>query len=158
MKQIIYKTMLVAGLSLMGAIALTSCNKKDDNLDTAIALKQASQNDFATNVANHDLTVAMAKDDGTDITANFAGYTFKIVDSAATATSGVVTVANDLLSVTGTWFVDESFSKITFQFPTAVIPKLIFFNKEWGFKGTSSATINLQPTDGEDDAVQFVRK
>ncbi|MEI9958377.1 MAG: hypothetical protein WDM90_19205 [Ferruginibacter sp.] len=49
MKKIIYKMMLVAGLSLMGAIALTSCSKKDDNLDTSIALKQASQNDFATN-------------------------------------------------------------------------------------------------------------
>ncbi|MEI9958378.1 MAG: hypothetical protein WDM90_19210 [Ferruginibacter sp.] len=100
----------------------------------------------------------MAKDDGADVTANFAGYTFHILDSTAASTSGLVTVANDLLSVNGTWFVDENFSKITFQFPTTVIAKLVFFNKEWAFKGTSSATINLQPTNGEDDAVQFVRK
>ncbi len=151
MKTLLYKLALIISISF-STVLLNSCSKDDDDNSTTVT-GSANAQYFSNNVLNRDLTVQQALNGGTDITASFNGYTFRLTKNAAY--SGTITAANDLLSENGTWSVDADYNNITFNFPTDMIPDLAFFNKQWTFSNRNSAVVEL--TSGS-DVLKFQRK
>ena len=142
--------MLIIVISLTGTVLLSSCSKDDD--DNTPPSSNAVY--FSDNALARDLLVQQASDNSTDITAQFAGYTFRLTKTAAL--SGTISASNDLLTVNGTWSIDANYDKITFVFPTDVINSLAFFNKEWQFSSRATTVIQLTASDG--DILKFQRK
>ena len=151
MKKIISNLVLFTGLSFAGITLLSSCSKKNDDMTSTTATYY-----FTNNTVNRDLVIQSAIDDGANITANFNGITFHL--SETSKFEGTVNATNDLLSVQGTWSVDEAYDKITFSFPTNVLTSLGFLNKQWQFMNRTSDVIDLRAANGENDEVHFVRK
>ncbi len=151
MKKIFYNLVLFAGISFTGITLLGSCSKENDDMTSSSATYY-----FTNNTVNRLLVIQSAIDDGANITANFNGITFYLSDTSKF--SGSITASNDLLSVHGTWMVDEAYEKITFSFPTDVLPSLAFLNKQWQFMNRNSESIDLKAANGENDEVHFARK
>jgi hypothetical protein len=152
MKKIFYNPLLFAAIAFCGITLFSSCSKNSDDM---VASTSATYY-FTNNTVNRDLVIRAAIDDGADITANFNGLTFHLSDTSKF--SGSITASNDLLSVHGTWFIDDAYDKITFNFPTNVLPSLAFLNKQWQFMNRNSDAIDLRAANGENDEVHFVRK
>jgi len=156
MKKLITKFVLLTGISFFGAVMLNSCSKSNDGTSTAptpapIVVKPNN----VTNLLDRDLVVPYAKDDGVDITAKFAGLTFRFASNGTL--TGPATAANDLLAVNGTWTMTAAYDRITFAFPTNLFPDLAFMNKEWMI-GSNGSTVVLIPSNGENDLLDFSGK
>ena len=116
MKKIISNLVLIAGLSFTGITLLSSCSKENDAMTSNTAAYY-----FTTNTVNRILVIQSAIDDGANITANFNGLTFYLSDTSKF--SGSIVASNDLLSVHGTWIIDDAYEKITFSFPQMICIK-----------------------------------
>lgn len=156
MKTLINQLKLALGILVTTAIMVTSCSKDADISNTAPATLKAAAAAIDEGFVNRLLVVQRATDDGADITANFAGITFRFVKTSPYG--GIAQASNDLLAVEGKWFTDETSELITFQYPTDIIPALAFMNKQWRFTTNSSTMIELVAANGENDMVRFVDK
>lgn len=151
MKNTIYKLVAAASIVFCCIIIISGCKKDNDNADNS-----SSQVYFSSNVINTDLLLTLAKDNNTEVTSKFAGYTFRLTDTASLA--GTITVWNDLLSVKGTWSIDANYDKISFALPTNIIPDLALLNKEWQFSSRQTTSIKLVAANGEADELDFSKK
>ncbi len=151
MRNSIQKFILILGIALTGTILFSSCDKDDTSNPS-----MTNEEYFTNNALNRDFLVHLATDNGTDITAQFAGFTFRLTKTASL--SGNISASNDILTENGTWSIDAAYDKITFNFPTSTISSLAFFNKQWQFTSRNSALIELSAANGETDVLHFQRE
>jgi hypothetical protein len=153
MKTIINKLFLATGIVFSTILFLGSCSKNND--DTSMG-SSSNKDYFVNNVLARDLTVTLAKDDNTDITADFVAYTFHLNDS--TGTYGSITAANIQKTVIGTWTSDAAYEKVTFNFAGTPVPALAFLNKPWSITSRGSVSTGFAAANGESDVFQFTKK
>lgn len=155
MKTLLNKWTIIFGICF-STLILGSCSKDDMNESlSASALKAnpTSQANTEEGFINRDLIVQLAIDNGSDITTNFSGYTFRFVANGSGG--GIVYASNDIMAIEGRWVLNENRS-ITIMFPTNLIAALAFMNKQW-IMDTSTSTVKLTDPQ-ENDVVNFVNK
>jgi len=153
MKNVFNKLLLATGIVFSTIIFLGSCSKNDD--DTSMGSSD-NKNYFVNNVLARDLTVTLAKDNNTDITADFVSYTFRLNDS--TGTYGSISAANIQKTIIGTWTADANFENLTFNFAATPVPALAFISKQWNITSRAGVTTTFAATNGEADMFQFTKK
>ena len=160
MKNTINKFILGIGI-VFSLAAFSSCSKDEDMImnDTNAANAQTAQPFLKGASADRLLAIQSATDDGVNVTDKYDDFTFNLLSSVGSTSSGSgeVKVWNDILTETGTWS-STAAGRITFSFPLTRLPDLAFFNKEWQIVNNSSEVLQLQAANGENDAVSFVRK
>ncbi|MEO6489516.1 MAG: hypothetical protein ABIO04_06220 [Ferruginibacter sp.] len=117
----------------------TGCKKATEQIQEDI-LKQY----FETNILNRDFRVKLATDNGTDLTTQYDGYTFKLLHE--TDYQGPMTGIKGSTTITGSWNCNEDFSKLTISLtlPTTP-PEFIFINRAWKFTKKAVPVMELAP-------------
>jgi hypothetical protein len=134
----IYKSRFIIAIIFAALLMLSSCSKS-----ALIAQNQnLLQQYFEDNILNRDFTVHLATDNGSDLTPQFNGYTFKLIkntlqDGSMTATIGTTTL-------TGIWSCNDDYSKLVITLPSSVTA-FIFLNREWKFTKKAIPTMELAP-------------
>ena len=149
MKHTTYKFVLAAILFFSGIVLFTSCKKDENNNTPSWPGNQI--------LIDKDFLVSYAKDNGGNITANYAGYTFRFAGPPSLLT-GTATVTNTLLTITGTWTMTAGRDRITFAFPTNLFPELSYMNKTWIVTNATANPVVLNATFGEDDELRLTLK
>lgn len=148
MKKVMHKLILITGIVFFVTVLLSSCSKSNSSSSSS----QTAHDYFVNNLLGRDLAVTLAKNDTADITANFAGYTFHLTDTASFG--GTISASNLVRSYVGTWSIDANYQNITFTYP-AQISSLAFINKQWLISTMSTITISLTATSGTAATLQF---
>ncbi|MBS1512169.1 MAG: hypothetical protein JST86_15075 [Bacteroidetes bacterium] len=131
----------------LSAVAYSGCSK---NSGTA---SSTAHDFFTANLLNRDLAVVMAKDDTTDISADYVGYTFHLTDTSAVG--GSIGAANLVRTIFGTWGTDAAYLNITFAFPSGSNSSLTFMNRQWQISTSNSTNITLTTTVGRNGTLVF---
>lgn len=131
--------------AIICVITLSNCSKSDTN-STAVDPITFFDNNFI----NKDLTVHLAVDNGSTITSQFNGYTLRFTKNAAT--SGTVSIANGILSISGTWVTTTDHTTLTMTVPTPP-NDFAFFNRQWKFTRYSTPIMELAPFASGDNKV-----
>jgi hypothetical protein len=139
MPALVYKSrFIIAIVFALLLLLLGSCSKNTVTEQQQNILQQY----FEENILNRDFSVHFASDDGTDITTQFSGYTFKLLKS--TLVNGSMTAIIGTTTYTGTWSCNEDYSKLVITLPTAV-SAFTFLNREWKFTKKAIPTMELAP-------------
>ncbi|MEO7264229.1 MAG: hypothetical protein ABIW38_04920 [Ferruginibacter sp.] len=138
----------VAILLALLILLLQSCSKTGSAAATDDLLKQY----FETNVLNRDFKVYLATDNGTDLTAQFDNYIFRLMKN--TYFDGPMTGIKNGVTISGTWSSNEDFSKlvITLTQP-ATPPEFAFINRQWRFTRKAFPVMELAPWGSTDPKV-----
>jgi hypothetical protein len=138
MPVIIYRSRFIIAIAFATLLLLlTGCKK-------AIEQKQQDilQQYFEENILNRDFKVKLATDNGTDLTAQFDGFTYRLTKN--TLLDGPMTATNSLFTFTGTWSSNADYSKLVINLPTT-IPSFSFLNREWRFAKKAIPVMELSP-------------
>lgn len=99
---------------------------------------------FEQNVLNSNFVVQLATDNGTDNTAQYSGWVFKLLKN--TYYNGPMTAVKAGVTYTGTWVCDENYGKLTINLNQPSIPsEFVFLNKAWRFTKKDLPTMELAP-------------
>jgi len=131
-------------LLLASLLFCVSCKKAVKNISQSQLEKY-----FDKYVIGNDFKVSLAKDSTTDLTSNYAEYTFVLLKTdfyhgPLKATSGT----NDYM---GTWSTNDDYSKLIISLPDS-IPEFQFLSRSWRFTKKEVPTLQLAPW-GSDDPV-----
>ena len=133
---------------LLFSISAISC-KKTTTTDPANILEQY----FDANILNRNFIVNLATDNGTDLTANYSGYTFKLIKTDYY--HGPMESKYGTNTYTGTWVANSDYSKLTISLPAA--PSLfIFLNRDWRFTSKNIPELDLAPWGSTDPVVLHI--
>ncbi len=114
----------------------TSCKKSADPNNPFL------QQLFETNVLNRNFTVSLAKDNTTDLTANYSGYIFVLLKTDFY--HGPLQATKNGTTYTGTWSSNADYSKLTIVLPVPP-SEFSFLSREWRFTSKSFPTLELAP-------------
>lgn len=136
---IIYKSRFLIAVIAAIVLLLSSCSKNPlNNPQNQNALEKY----FEDNILNRDFTVHFASDNGTEITSDFNGFTFRLLKN--TYYDGAMTASNSLFTFNGTWSSNSDYSKLVITLPTT-IPSFAFLNREWKFTKKALPLLELAP-------------
>ncbi|HEY8658822.1 MAG TPA: hypothetical protein VIL78_07280 [Hanamia sp.] len=129
-------------LFFIAVFCFTSCSKELQNAVNGTGTSTILEQYFEANVLNQNFLINFATDNGTDITANYTGYTFKMLKTdyyhgPAQATKGVNTY-------TGTWSSNSDYSKLVITLPN-IPTEFVFLNREWRFTKKAFPQMELAP-------------
>ncbi len=138
MKKIIHLQAVIILLFAIAGSCFTGCSK------SAVQAAQATyaQQQFEDNILNKNFRVYLATDNGTDLTAQFTGYTFVLYKS--TYFNGPMTAVKNGTTYNGSWSSNDDYSKLVITFPSAP-PEFIFLNREWKFTKKALPIMELAP-------------
>jgi len=120
-------------------LLLLGCKKKE-----SAPIQDAYQKYFEENVLNRDYKVDFASDNGTDITAQFNGYLFKLYKN--TFSDGPMTGIKNGITITGTWSSNDDYSKLVINLNQPSIPaEFGFINRQWRFTKKDFPVMELAP-------------
>ena len=136
--RIIYRFRFVIALGLAAVLLLSGCGKDALTEVNKSLLEQY----FEDNILNKDFNVEMATDNGTNITAQFSGYTFVLAKN--TLRDGPMTATMGSTVLTGTWSANEDYSKLVISLPNSVTA-FSFLNREWKFTKKAIPIMELAP-------------
>ena len=129
---------IIALLFAACILVLAGC-KKGDN-----PAAQLYEEYFEENVLNSDFVVQLATDNGTDNTAQYNGWKFRLLKS--TYYNGPMTAVKAGITYTGTWACDESYGKLTININQPSVPaEFVFINKAWRFTKKNLPLMELAP-------------
>jgi hypothetical protein len=139
MPVIIYKSRFIIAITFATLLLLlTGCKKAVENVQQDLAKQY-----FEENILNRDFKVLLATDNGTDITSQFSGFTFRLTKN--TFTDGPMTASNSLFTESGTWICTEEYGKLTINLPTTRIASFSFLNREWKFTSKALPILKFAP-------------
>lgn len=140
MKSSIYRLAIVLILALAITLLLNNCKK----VEAVIEAQQqtALEKQFEDNILNKNFRVQLATDNGTDLTPQFAGYTFILYKS--TYYNGPLTATKNSITYTGTWGCNEDYSKLTIVLPS-VPSEFLFLIRDWRFTKKSLPVMEFAP-------------
>jgi hypothetical protein len=135
-----YKWRLIIALFFAAAILFLQSCRKDAPAPTIDLLQQY----FEENILNRDFRVSLATDNGTNLTSQYDGWTFRLLKN--TFTDGPMTAINNGQTFTGTWACTEDYGKLTISITQPSIPaEFIFLNRAWRFTKKDIPTMELAP-------------
>ena len=127
---------LIIALSLLPV--LNSCSKEA----IAAANQSSLESYFESNVLNSNFRVQLATDNGTDLTAQYSGFTFVLLKS--TLLNGPMTATKNSVTYNGTWSSNSDYSKLVITLPS-LPTEFVFLNREWKFTKKSLPVMELAP-------------
>lgn len=136
--ELIYRSRFVIVILLSLVLLLMSCSKSLPATQQESALQQF----FEANLLDHDFKVSLATDGGTDLTTQYAGYTFKM--SKNTSFDGPATVTKGTNIFTGSWSSNDDYSKLVITLPSTPA-EFVFLSREWKFTKKSLPVMELAP-------------
>lgn len=142
-------------IALLAAIVLlaTSCKKSIVEPIQVNILEQY----FEQNILNNDFIVSLAQDNGTDITADYAGYKFRLLKN--TYYDGPMTGTRNGVVITGTWSSNEDYSKLQISLTQpATPPEFGFLNRAWRFTRKALPVMELAPWGTTDPKVLHMQR
>ncbi len=137
---LIYKWRFVIAIFMaLTMLVLTGCGK------IGIPAKEDLYKQyFEQNVLNRDFKVSLATDNGSDSTALYNGWVFKLLKN--TYYDGPMTAIKNGETYTGTWKCNEDFGKLTIQIIEPGVPASFnFLNREWRFTKKDLPTMEFAP-------------
>ncbi len=138
--QFMYKWRFVIALFMAITILLLQGCSKSEKTPT----EQLYQKYFEENVLNRDFRVSRATDNGSDSTAVYTGWVFKLLKN--TYFDGPMTATKNGQVFTGTWLCNDDYGKLTINInQPAVPPSFPFINREWRFTKKDLPTMELAP-------------
>jgi hypothetical protein len=105
---------------------------------------------FESNILNRDFTVSLATDNGTDLTANYAGYTFQL--SKTDFYHGPLQAKKNGTTFTGTWSSNSDYSQLIITLPNPP-SEFSFLSRSWRFTSKNFPTLALAPWGSNDPIV-----
>lgn len=123
-------------LALSFLLFSTSCKKSGDTNNPV--LEQL----FESNVLNRDFTVSLATDNGTDLTANYNGYTFVLLKTDFY--HGPLQAKKSSTTFMGTWSSNSDYSQLIITLPNPPA-EFSFLSRSWRFTSKSFPTLELAP-------------
>ncbi len=136
--ELIYKSRFIIAILLSLVLLLMSCSKSPLVTQQESALQQF----FEANILDHDFKVSLATDGGSDLTTQYAGYTFKM--SKNTSLDGPTTVTKGSNIYAGTWSSNDDYSKLVITLPASPA-EFVFLSREWKFTKKSLPVMELAP-------------
>jgi hypothetical protein len=141
MLSLFFKYRILIAIIFSIALVSLSCKKSESTVSNQVF--------FETNVLNQTLTVHLALDNGSNLTSQFAAYTFSF------ATNGTMTASNSLLTFSGTWSTTSDYSTLTIILHPAV-PEFAFLNRQWKFTRFSVPIMEFAPSaSGDNKGLHF---
>jgi hypothetical protein len=104
--------------------------------------QSAYEKQFEDNILNKNFRVHLAVDNGTDLTAQYSGYTYVLYKS--TYYNGPMTAVKNGTTYNGTWSSNGDYSKLVISFPGAPA-EFDFLNRDWKFTKKSLPIMELAP-------------
>ena len=114
----------------------SSC-KKGDAGSNPLAEKY-----FESNILTKDFVVSFAKDSTTDLTSQYAGYTFVLLKEDLL--HGPLTATKGTTTYTGSWSCNSDYSKLTITLPNTP-SEFQFLSRAWRFTSKKLPTLKLAP-------------
>ncbi len=139
MPGVLYKSRFIIAIVLAVILLLSSCKKIAAIVQPS---QTALQQYFEENILNRDFVVQLATDNGTDLTAQFSDYKFKLIKN--TLLDGPMTAINSTTTYTGTWSCNDDYSKLVITLPASV-SAFGFLNREWRFTKKTLPIMELAP-------------
>jgi hypothetical protein len=153
---IIYRSRLFIATLFAILLLASSCKKAKPPAYIANVYEQY----FETNILNRDFRVALATDNGTDLTSQYTGYTFRLLKN--TYYDGPMTAVRsgaNPVTYTGTWNCNEDFSKLVISITQPAIPAdFNFINRPWRFTKKAFPIMELAPWGTTDPKVLHMER
>jgi len=127
----------IAFVFLASTIVCFSCKKTIEKIE-----RSAAENYFNNNLIGKNFIVSLATDSTTDLTSNYAGYTFVLLKTDFY--HGPLQAAKGANKYTGTWSCNDDYSKLTITLPDS-IPEFRFLTRNWRFTKKDVPTLKLAP-------------
>ena len=119
-------------------LVVTGCKKG------ASPQEQLYEEYFEENVLNSDFVVQLATDNGTDNTAQYSGWVFRLLKN--TYYDGPMTAVKGGVTYTGTWSCDQAYGRLTINITQPSVPaEFVFLNKAWRFTKKNLPLMELAP-------------
>jgi hypothetical protein len=138
--------LLIASFSLL----LAGCEKGGDSSSTV----PASQF-FETNYLDKNYTVHLATDNGTDLTAQYNGYVFRL--NKGNPLDGVMTATKAGTTSFGTWSVNNDYNKLSFSLPVG-IPGFGFLSNDWEMTRKGVPILEMAAWNNDPKVLHFERQ
>ena len=149
----IYNKRFLIAIVCATMLLLFSCKKTIENLTENSLKKQ-----FEENILNKTFIVDLATDTGINKTSEYTGYVF-ILSKTTSYFDGQMTGTKAGVKYTGTWSVNEDFSKLVININTPSIPiEFIFLNRAWKFTKKALPVMELAPWGSTDPKVLHMRR
>ena len=127
----------IALFFLTSTIVCFSCKKTIEKIE-----RSAAENYFNNNLIGKNFIVSLATDSTTDLTSNYAGYTFILLKTDYY--HGPLQATKGANKYTGTWSCNDDYSKLTITLPDS-IPEFRFLTRNWRFTKKDVPTLKLAP-------------
>jgi len=147
----VYRSRFIIAILLAVLLLLMSCSKQALIDQNRSLLEQY----FEDNILNKDFKVQLATDTSADLTAQFSGYTFKLIKN--TLLDGPMTATIGTTTLTGTWSCNDDYSKLVITLPTSVAA-FTFLNREWKFTKKAIPIMELAPWGTTDPKVLHMER
>ena len=131
----------VLGLFL-AVFCFTSCSKELQNAVNGTGTSTLLEQYFEANVLNQNFIINLATDNGVDITAKYAGYTFKMLKTDYY--HGPTEVTKGTTVYAGTWSSNTDYSKLVITLPSTP-SEFVFLTREWRFTKKAFPQMELAP-------------
>lgn len=140
MKDSTFGLLIVIITALLIILLLNSCSK----VEAAIEAKQQTEAEkqFEANILNQNFRVQLATDNGTDLTPQYTGYTFRLLKN--TYYDGLMTAEKNSVTYNGYWSCNEDYSKLTITLPSAPT-EFVFLIRDWRFAKKSLPIMEFAP-------------
>jgi hypothetical protein len=136
--ELFYRSRFIIVILVSILLLLMSCSKSSITAQQENILQQY----FEDNILNHDFRVSLATDNGTDLTPQYSGYTFRLLKN--TAADGSLTATNGANNYTGNWSSNDDYSKLVVSLPVSPA-EFNFLTREWKFTKKAIPVMELAP-------------
>lgn len=133
-----YKPAITFFSALTMLLVFYGCSKSPVEAIQQSALEQQ----FEDNILNKNFRVHLAMDNGSDLTAQYNGYTFVLLKT--TTRNGPLTATKNAVTYTGSWSTNDDFSKLVIGLPAAP-SEFNFLTREWKFTKKALPIMELAP-------------
>lgn len=128
---------LIASLAIL--VVLNGCSK---SAIVESIQQTALEKQFEDNILNRNFRVQLATDNGVDLTAQYNGYTFRLLKT--TNYNGAMTAEKNAVTYYGAWSSNDDYSKLVISLPASPA-EFIFLTREWKFTKKSLPVMELAP-------------
>ncbi len=152
MQTIILKMKHFFFFAIIICLGLISCKKTEE-----VYVANVFEQYFEQNILNKNFIVNNAKDQGTEITSQFAGDTFMLFKN--TYYDGPMTARINGSTYTGTWSSNTDYGKLVISITQPTTPSsLIFINREWRFTEKAFPIMKLAPWGSNDSTSLYMER
>jgi hypothetical protein len=153
MVESVYNKRFIIAIVCATMLLLFSCKKTIENITENSLKKQ-----FEDNILNKTFIVDLATDTNINKTSEYTGYDF-VLSKTTSYFDGPMTGTKAGVIYTGTWSVNEDFSKLVININSPSIPiEFIFLNRAWKFTKKALPVMELAPWGTTDPKVLHMRR